>query len=72
MEKDPSLSSQSPYNEILEKKESMSNDDLEQIPELFDVLLPAYPEISQTEYQKNQKCILIAQNILDSMFHSKI
>jgi len=52
IEKEPSLSSHSPYSEILEKKELMSNDDLEEIPDLFDVLLPAYPEISQTEYMK--------------------
>lgn len=58
IEKTPSLSSQSPYSEILEKKESMTNYDLDEIPDLFDVLLPAYPEISQAEYMKKSNVYL--------------
>ena len=55
IENESSLISQSPYSEILEKKESISNDDLEEIPNLSDILLTAYPEISQTKYLEKSK-----------------
>ena len=55
IENEPKLSSQSPYFEILEKKDSISNKDLEEIPNLFEILIPAYPEISQDEYLQKSK-----------------
>ncbi len=50
LEKEPSLASQSPYKEVLEKKDTISNKDLEEIPNLTNILLPAYPGITQSEY----------------------
>jgi len=55
LENDPSLSSQNPYSEILEKKDSLSNEDLEEISGLVEILLPAYPGITQEEYLQKSK-----------------
>ena len=55
LENDPSLASQSPYFEILEKKESLSNKDLDGIPGLAEILLTAYPGITQEEYLQKSK-----------------
>ena len=55
LENDTSLQSQSPYAEILEKKDSMTNHDLKDIPNLGKILLPAYPGISQNEYLQKSK-----------------
>ena len=41
IEHDPSLSTQSPYKEILEKKGSLSNESLDEIPGLVEILLPS-------------------------------
>lgn len=62
LENDPSLSSQSTYNEVLEKKDSMSNEDLEEISGLVELLLPAYPEITQKEYLQKSKDFLDTAN----------
>ncbi|MBA4463924.1 MAG: haloacid dehalogenase-like hydrolase [Nitrosopumilaceae archaeon] len=58
LETNPNLSSQSPYMEILEKQDSLSNEDLEEISGLFEILIPAYPEISQDEYVEKSKYFL--------------
>jgi len=58
IEEEPTLSSQSPYYEILEKQDSLSNEDLEGIPSLTEILLPAYPGITQDEYLKKSKDFL--------------
>ncbi|MDH3657724.1 MAG: haloacid dehalogenase-like hydrolase [Nitrosopumilus sp.] len=58
LENDPSLASQSPYSEILEKKDSMSNEDLDEILGLVEILLPAYPGITQAEYLQKSKDFL--------------
>ena len=55
LEKDPSLSSTSPYKELLEKGDSLTNNDLEEITGLMDVLLTAYPEITQEQYLEKSK-----------------
>jgi hypothetical protein len=63
IEHDPSLSTQSPYKEILENKGSLSNESLDEIPGLVEILLPAYPNISQEEYLQKSK------NYLDNTKH---
>jgi len=65
LEHDPSLTSQSPYSEILEKKDSLSNEHLEEIPELFKILIPTYPEITQEEYLQKSK------DFLDNTKHAR-
>ena len=50
LEKDPGLYSKSPYKELVEKRDSLSNHDLEEIPGLMGILLTAYPEITQEQY----------------------
>lgn len=65
LENNPSLSAQSPYREILEKQDSISNEDLDNIPELFEILLPAYPGITQEEYLEKSK------HFLDNTTHPK-
>jgi hypothetical protein len=55
LEENPNLESQSPYTEILEKKDSISNDDLDEIHGLVEIILPAYPGISQDEYLQKSK-----------------
>ena len=55
LEIDPSLASASPYTEILAKGDSITNEDLEHIPGLTEILLPAYPNIPQEEYLQKSK-----------------
>ena len=55
LENDPSLASQNPYSEILEKKDSLSNQSLDEIPGLVEILLPAYPGITQEQYLEKSK-----------------
>jgi len=55
LDDDPSLFSQSPYTEILAKGDTITNKDLEHIPGLTDILLPAYPGITQEEYLQKSK-----------------
>jgi len=55
LDEEPTLSSQSPYTEILEKGGSITNEDLEHISGLTDILLPAYPNITQEEYLQKSK-----------------
>jgi len=65
LEDNPSLFSQSPYTEILAKGDTITNKDLEHIPGLTDILIPAYPGITQEEYLQKSK------NYLDNTNHSK-
>ncbi len=65
LEVDPSLSTISPYSELLENKGSIVNEDLEHIPGLSEILLPAYPNISQDEYLKKSK------DFLDNTIHPR-
>jgi len=65
LEVDPSLSTISPYSELLENKGSIVNEDLEHIPGLSEILLPAYPNISQDEYLKKSK------DYLDNTIHPR-
>ncbi len=62
LDDDPSLSSTSPYAEILAKGDSITNEDLEHIPGLFEILLPAYPNIPQEEYLQKSKDYLDETN----------
>ncbi|MDH3658142.1 MAG: haloacid dehalogenase-like hydrolase [Nitrosopumilus sp.] len=62
---EPSLSSQSPYSEVLAKGDSITNEDLEHISGLMDTLLPAYPYITQEEYLQKSK------DYLDNTKHVK-
>jgi len=55
LETNPSLASVSPYSELLEKVDSITNKDLEHIPDLIEVLLPAYSGITQEEYLKKSQ-----------------
>jgi len=55
IEDEPTLSSQSPYSELLAKGDSITNKDLEHIPGLTDILLTAYPDITQEDYLKKSK-----------------
>ena len=55
LEEDPSLVYQSPYREILEKQDSISNHDLDAIPGLVEILIPAYSGITQEEYLQKSK-----------------
>jgi len=55
IEDEPTLSSQSPYSELLAKGDSITNKDLEHIPGLTDILLPAYSGITQEDYLKKSK-----------------
>ena len=65
LENNPSLASQSPYSEILEKKDSLSNQSLDEIPGLVEILLPAYPGITQEEYLQKSK------DYLDNTKHAR-
>ncbi|MCH7758089.1 MAG: haloacid dehalogenase-like hydrolase [Thaumarchaeota archaeon] len=65
LENNPSLASQSPYSEILEKKDSLSNQSLDEIPGLVEILLPAYPDITQEEYLQKSK------DYLDNTKHAR-
>jgi len=65
LENNPSLASQSPYSEILEKKDSLSNESLDEIPGLVEILLPAYPDITQEEYLQKSK------DFLDNTKHAR-
>lgn len=65
IDEQPSLSSQNPYSEILERKDSMSNEDLEEISGLAEILLPAYPGITQDEYLKK------SENYLETTIHPR-
>ena len=65
LENNPSLESQSPYSEILEKKDSLSNESLDEIPGLVEILLPAYPGITQEEYLQKSK------DYLDNTKHAR-
>ncbi len=65
LEIDPSLASASPYAEVLAKGDSITNEDLEHISGLADVLLPAYPGITQKEYLQK------SQEFLDNTNHSR-
>ena len=65
IENDPNLASTSPYSELLSKKGSIINEDLEHIPELFEVLMIAYPNITQQEYIKK------AKDFLDNTIHPR-
>ena len=65
LENDPSLEFQSPYAELLEKKGTMTNHDLEEIPGLVEILLPAYPGITQNEYLQKSK------NYLENTNHER-
>jgi hypothetical protein len=65
LEADPTLSSQSPYSEVLEKGNSITNEDLEHISGLIDILLPAYPGITQEEYLQKSK------DFLDNTKHTR-
>ena len=51
----PNLGSTSPYSEIVAMVDSITNKDLENIPNLMDILLPAYPNITQDEYLEKSK-----------------
>lgn len=55
LETEPDLASVSPYSELLEKGDSITNKDLEHIPGLIEILLPAYPDITQEEYLKKSQ-----------------
>ena len=55
LEEDPSLVYQSPYREILEKQDLISNHDLDAIPGLVEILIPAYSGITQEEYLQKSK-----------------
>ncbi|MCH8085951.1 MAG: haloacid dehalogenase-like hydrolase [Thaumarchaeota archaeon] len=55
LDDDPSLASTSPYSEIVAMGDSITNKDLEHIPGLIDILLPAYPDITQEEYLQKSK-----------------
>jgi hypothetical protein len=65
IDEQPSLSSQSPYSEILAKKDVLSNEDLDNIPNLSEMLLIAYPEITQGEY------LTKSQEYLDDTKHPR-
>ena len=65
LENNPSLASQSPYSEILEKKDSLSNESLDEIPGLVEILIPAYPDIAQEEYLQKSK------DYLDNTKHAR-
>ena len=65
IEDDPSLKSDSPYSELLAKENSIVNEDLEHISGLSEVLIPAYPGISQEDYLKKSK------NYLDNTIHPR-
>ena len=65
LETNPELSLQSPYSEILAKGDSITNKDLEHIPGLTEILLPAYPDITQEEYLKK------SQEFLDNTNHPR-
>ncbi len=65
LDADPSLASASPYSELVAKGDSITNKDLEHIPGLIDILLPAYPGITQEEYLKKSK------DYLDNTNHSR-
>jgi len=65
LDEQPTLSSQSPYSEILEKGDSITNKDLEHISGLTDILLPAYPNIPQEDYLKKSK------DYLDNTIHPR-
>ena len=65
LEADPNLSSTSPYSELLENKGSIVNEDLEHIQGLTEILLPAYPNISQEDYLKKSK------DFLDNTIHPR-
>jgi len=65
IEEDPNLTSVSPYSDLLENKGSIVNEDLEHIPGLSEVLLPAYPNISQEDYLKK------AKDFLDNTIHPR-
>jgi hypothetical protein len=65
LETEPHLSSQSPYKEILEKKDSISNEDLDEILGLSEILMTAYHGKTQEEYLQKSK------NFLDTTKHPK-
>lgn len=65
IESEPNLASVSPFSELLEKQGSIVNEDLESIPGLSEVLLPAYPNISQEDYVQKSK------NFLDNTIHPR-
>ena len=55
LDDDPNLASTSPYSEIVAMGDSITNEDLEHISGLTDILLPAYPNITQEEYLQKSK-----------------
>jgi len=63
LETNPDLTSTSPYSELVEKRDSITNKDLERIPGLIEILLTAYPDITQEEYLKK------SQEFLDNTNH---
>ena len=62
------MASQSPYAELVEKKGTMTNNDLEEISGLVEILLPAYPGITQYEYLQKSKTILKIRTTKDMKF----
>ena len=65
LDDNPELSSSTPYDELVEKKNSIVNEDLEHIDGLVDILLPAYPNISQKEYLDK------AEYFMDNTIHPR-
>lgn len=65
IKENPSLALSTPYSEILAKQDSLSNEDLKDIDGLFELLVPAYPGISQEEYLEKSK------DFLENTYHSR-
>ncbi len=65
LEIDPNLASQSPYSELLAMDDSITNKDLKHIPGLADILLTAYPDITQENYLQKSK------DYLDNTKHTR-